>query len=320
MGKCNWHLPCHKSCPQMRPNARILPRYYFNFFQAFAYRKNMMKKTVLLIPIMTLLILSLSACGSSVERTLESGNQAFSEQAYEQALETYAHAMEMAPTMAEPVYNLANTLYRMEAFEQTGQLMGQALELASEELAQHGFYNLGNNFYQQQQMDGAVEAYKESLRLNPDDLDAKYNLELALQQQEQQSQEQQQEEEQQEQQDGDQQQDQNQSNQDQQEQDQSSQDQQEPQGQNPEGQEQQDDQGESGEDQQEQNQQNQAQNDQASPEEQEQHAQGQPQQLEGLTEEQARQILGAIGQSTETLQEKLQEIFGVPVAPFGKDW
>ena len=272
-----------------------------------------MKKTTLLIPIIILLALSLSACGSSVERTLDSGNKSFSEQAYDQALETYTRAMELAPTLAEPVYNLANTLYRMEAFEQTGQLMGQALELASEELAQSGFYNLGNNFFQQQQMDGAIESYKESLRLNPDDLDAKYNLELAMQQQEQQ-------EQQQEEQEQDQQQDQEQSGEDQQEGDQSGEDQQDQQDQNQDGQEQQDDQGQSGEDQQEGDQQNQDQNGEQSPEGQEQNAQGQPQQIEGLTEEQARQILAAIGQSTETLQEKLQEIFGVPIAPSGKDW
>jgi len=278
-----------------------------------------MKKTTLFIPIMILLAFSLSACGSSVERTLDNGNQAFGEQAYEQALETYAQAIEMAPTLAEPVYNLANTLYRMEAFEQTGQLMGQALQLGSEELTQHGFYNLGNNFFQQQQMDGAIESYKESLRLNPDDLDAKYNLELAMQQQ----QEQEQEEQEQEEQEQEQQQDQNQSSEDQQEGDQSGEEQQDqnggqdPQDQDQDGQEQQEDQSQSGEDQQ---QGDQNQNGEQSPEQQEQNAQGQPQQLEGLTEEQARQILAAIGQTTETLQEKLQEIFGVPIAPSGKDW
>ena len=55
-----------------------------------------MKKSFLLIPILIILALSLSACGSSVERTLDSGNKAFGEQAYEQALEIYAQAMEMA--------------------------------------------------------------------------------------------------------------------------------------------------------------------------------------------------------------------------------
>ena len=302
-----------------------------------AKEETIMKKSFLLIPILIFITLSLSACGSSVERTLDSGNKAFGEGAYEQAIETYSRVMEMAPTLAEPVYNLANTLYRLEAFEQTGPLMDQALQLASEELAQNGFYNQGNNYFQQQQMDNAIENYQESLRLNPDDLDAKYNLELAMQQQEQQQQEQEQQQEQQQQeqnqsgedqqeQESDQQQDQNQSEEDQQQGDQENEDQQDqngqqdPQDQNQDGEEGQKDQDQSGDQQQESDPQDQGQNDQGSPEEQEQNAQSQPQQLEGLTEEQARQILGAIGQSTETLQEKLQEIFGVPIAPSGKDW
>jgi tetratricopeptide (TPR) repeat protein len=282
-----------------------------------------MKKSIIFIPLWILLVLSLSSCGSSVERTLDSGNKAFGEQAYEQAIEIYTQAMEMAPTLAEPVYNLANTLYRMGAFEETGQLMGQALQLASDELAQHGFYNLGNSFFQQQQMDGAIESYKEALRLNPDDQDAKYNLELAMQQ-EQQQQEQEQQQEQQ---------DQNQSGENQQEQDQSGEgqddhNQEDQQAQNQEGEEQKDGQQQSGADQQdqdssgqeEQDQQNQGQDGKQPSQQEQQNAQGQPQQLEGLTEEQARQILAAIGQSTQTLQEKLQEILGVPIAPFGKDW
>ena len=67
-----------------------------------------MKKTFLFIPILILFALSVSACGSSVERTLDSGNKAFNEQAYDQALMNYSQAMEMAPTLAEPIYNLAN--------------------------------------------------------------------------------------------------------------------------------------------------------------------------------------------------------------------
>ena len=66
-----------------------------------------------------------------------------------------------------------------------------------------GFFNRGNALFQQQQFRQAVEAYKEVLRMNPDDQDAKHNLELALNQlpppEEEQDQEQEEEEEEQEQ-------------------------------------------------------------------------------------------------------------------------
>ena len=191
-------------------------------------------------------------------------------------------------------------------------------ESFSEELAEHGFYNLGNNFFQQELMPEAVEAYKESLRIDSHDLDAKYNLELAMVQQEQQEQQQQeQEQEQQEQEESSEdQQEQEQSEQGQEKQDQSqSEDSQGEPDQSEQEQGEQDQSGEDGEDQEQQDQNGEPQENQ-----EEQDGQGQPQQVEGLTEEQARQLLAAIGQSSETLQEKLQEIFGFAGMPPEKDW
>ena len=67
-----------------------------------------------------------------------------------------------------------------------------------------GFFNRGNASFQQQQYAQAVQAYMEVLRMNPDDQDAKHNLELALKQippDEQEEEEEQDEQEQEEEQD-----------------------------------------------------------------------------------------------------------------------
>ncbi|MEZ4589781.1 MAG: tetratricopeptide repeat protein [Chloroflexota bacterium] len=42
-------------------------------------------------------------------------------------------------------------------------------------------FNLGNSYFQLGDLEAAVVAYQIALRLNPNDLDAKHNLELALQ-------------------------------------------------------------------------------------------------------------------------------------------
>ena len=279
-----------------------------------------MKKYYIILPIFILAALAMSACGSSVERTLDSGNQAYLEQDYQQAMEKYGQAMEMDPKLGEPTYNLANTLYRLEAFEEAGQFLAQAIQTASDQLAEHGFYNLGNNFFQQELMPEAVEAYKESLRIDSHDMDAKYNLELAMVQQEQQEQQQQeQEQEQQEQEESSEdQQEQEQSEQGQEKQDQSQSE--DSQGEPDQSEQEQGEQDQSGEDGEDQEQQDQNQNGEPQENQEEQDGQGQPQQIEGLTEEQARQLLAAIGQSSETLQEKLQEIFGFSGMPPEKDW
>ena len=242
-----------------------------------------MKKTLVFLPILLLAVLALAGCGQSAERLNNEGNEAFANQDYEGALMAYHQAQEEAPELAEPHYNAANTHYRQAGYEQAQQELEQALvsEEGQGSLDQNSYYNLGNIFFQAEQYETAIEAYKEALRLDPDDLQAKQNLELALRQLQQQQQEQQQQEQQQ-----------DQENQDQQDQDQENQDQ--------------------NQDQQDQ--------DQAQDQQQDVQAGGQPQQIRGLTEEQARQLLEAASKGTESLEEFLQQILVFPGAPPKEDW
>ena len=308
------------------------------------------KKTPILILLALLVLLLATACSpSKVEKLNKEGNDAFTQQAFQEALVAYQTAQIEDPELAEPYYNAANALYRQGAYADALKQMQMALSFADqEELAQAGFYNLGNSSYNQQDLQTAVASYTESLLIDPDDQDAKYNLELALQQlQQQQNEEQQEEEQEQEEQeqeeseDGESQEEeqQDQSGEGEEEQDQSEESQEEEQDaeseegqESDEGQEQQeeeardesrDQEGEQGEGEQE--------------EEQEQEGQGQPQEgqpdekQEGqlnelpapgqrMTEEQAEQLLAAIARDGQTLQEKLGQIFAVPWTPPVQDW
>jgi Ca-activated chloride channel family protein len=268
-----------------------------------------MKKALILVPFLLLAVLALSGCGTSAANLNNKGNEAFAGQDYEAALTAYQEAQAAAPEAAEPYYNTANTRYRQGAYDQAQQSMKQALtgEQTVAGLDQQSYYNLGDTFFQAQQYGMAIEAYKEALRLNPDDLEAKQNLELALrrqQQQEQQQQEQQQQDEEQQPQDQ-QNQDQNAGENQDQPQDQQSQDQNQ------------------GENQQEQQNQDQASTDQQMPQDQDQNSEqagGQPQQVEGLSEEQAQQLFEAAAEGTESLEEALQQIMVFPSAPPAEDW
>ncbi len=115
------------------------------------------------------------------------------QQAYEEALAAYQTAQIKEPELAEPYYNAANALYRQGDYDAALEQLQIALSFADEDsLAQNSFFNLGNSSYNAQDLETAVAAYTESLLINPDDQDAKYNLELALQQQQQQEQQQEQ--------------------------------------------------------------------------------------------------------------------------------
>jgi Ca-activated chloride channel family protein len=239
----------------------------------------------------------LSACGTSPGRLVKDGNEAFASGDYLVAMEAYAEAQETAPDSAEPIYNSGNAQYRQERYPEAQESLQAALALSDGHLTQSAQYNLGNVAFQSAQWEAAIEAYKEALRINPNDEQAKYNLELALQQvQDQQNaedsessdspEEEQQEEREQEQED-------------------------QPDQGEAEDQEQTADRGE-----QEQPESREA----ADPDSGTPQSPQTPTQTEGLTEEQARQLLESIGENSETLQERLQQIFVAPGPDPEKDW
>ena len=165
---------------------------------------------------------------------MDVGNRAFDANLYEAALNAYAIAGESMPERAEPLYNSANALYRQERFREAISMYDELLTGRDLELAGRTTYNAGNALYGAGEHEQAIEMYKQALRYDPNDMDAKHNLELALahrvepqpppeQQQQQQDQQQQQEQQ------GQQQQDQPQQQQGEQQQDQQQQQEGEPQ-------------------------------------------------------------------------------------------
>ena len=124
----------------------------------------------------------LAACGPTPDQVNNSGHEPYASADYEAALDAYLGARDRAPKLGEPHYNTGNALYRMEEVEDSLNEYDEALKYARGDLRSRAFFNRGNAAFQAQQYIQAVEAYREVLRMNPDDLDAKHNLELALRQ------------------------------------------------------------------------------------------------------------------------------------------
>ena len=150
-------------------------------------------------------LICLLACGPTPAQVNNSGHEPYLEGDHGTALESYQDAQVRAPESGEPHYNSGNALYRTEEYKEALQSYDESLRHAGGELRSRGFFNRGNTAFQQEQYPEAVEAYEEVLRMNPDDADAKHNLELALrrmspedeQQQEEQQDEQEEEDEEQ---------------------------------------------------------------------------------------------------------------------------
>ena len=260
---------------------------------------------------LVLFALILAACTSEAQ-LLQEGNESFADGAYDEAAQAYVEAQQVAPELAEPVYNQANTQYRQEGLAEAERLLQEALQTADSTLAQSAYYNLGNVHFNNQNWEGAIGAYQEALRLNPADEDARHNLELAMQQlqQQQQQEEEQQQPEEEPQEEEDQQEEQSEDNQgDREDEEQDSGDKEQDENETADPEEPEDS----------EEQQNDPSADQQTAENQDQQSDT-PVQAQQLTPEQAKQLLEAVAQDAETLQEHLQQIYQAPGRPGGNDW
>lgn len=197
--------------------------------------------TKVLVALIVLCLASTAGAEDYID-LVKKGNQAYQQQDYKKALEYYHGAETELPESPELEYNIAGALHQEGGYEETVDRYTKALNTADIGLEAQSHYNLGNTHFRMGEYEKAITGYQNALEINPEDVDAKFNLELARrrlkeqikpeQQDQQQQQEQEKEKDQQQQQDQQQQNDEQQPQQqqpDQQEQQQQPQEQPEPQ-------------------------------------------------------------------------------------------
>ncbi|HYU30717.1 MAG TPA: tetratricopeptide repeat protein, partial [Thermoanaerobaculia bacterium] len=100
------------------------------------------------------------------------------------AAEAAGTALRLAPDDPRTRYNAGTAELGNHRLRQSIGLLEKAVRDAPPDLAPAAQYNLGNARLAAGDAAGAVEAYKQALRLAPADADAKHNLELALRERE----------------------------------------------------------------------------------------------------------------------------------------
>jgi tetratricopeptide (TPR) repeat protein len=118
----------------------------------------------------------LEAAGPGAEA--RKGGSAYEKKDWPGAVEYYSRALEKAPADKRLNFNIGNAYYRQEDYGKAEEFFSQAA--ASPKVAARAHYNRGNSFFKNGDMAGAIAGYRKAITLNPDDENAKFNLQLAL--------------------------------------------------------------------------------------------------------------------------------------------
>ena len=97
---------------------------------------------------------------------------------YDKALEKMLSEQVKDPENLELKYNIANTHYRLNHFDEAMKSYADVALSGDKDLSFKAYYNSGNVAYRQGKLEEAISYYEHSLEIKPDDEDAKYNLDF----------------------------------------------------------------------------------------------------------------------------------------------
>jgi tetratricopeptide (TPR) repeat protein len=130
-----------------------------------------------------------TAFGQKAEReSIREGNKFYNKGHFTEAEIAYRKSLEVNSRSFDGIYDLGNALYKQQKFpeaaEQYKLVAAQSQRFLSENPANVNrlaqvFHNLGNIGMEAKDYANSIEAYKQSLRLNPTDDETRYNLALA---------------------------------------------------------------------------------------------------------------------------------------------
>ncbi|MBC7552452.1 MAG: tetratricopeptide repeat protein [Taibaiella sp.] len=119
---------------------------------------------------------------AQTNRLLQQGNKLYSQQRYDEASASYMKALQKDPTNTAGLFNLGNALYQKKQFDSSRKIMASTANAIKDKGGKAAAnYNIGNTYMAQKKWEDAIASYKNTLRNNPQDVDAKYNLSYAEQ-------------------------------------------------------------------------------------------------------------------------------------------
>ena len=148
-------------------------------------------KYFLLTSTVLMFIFPYNSIGQNKKKLIKEGNKLYNDSSYNMAEMKYRKSLEKDQNYFNAAFNLADAVYKQERYGEASSFFESLKDNARNDLdLAHINHNLGNSLLKEGKLNEAIDAYKNSLRLNSSDDDTRYNLAYAQKMKKQQEQQQ----------------------------------------------------------------------------------------------------------------------------------
>ena len=148
-------------------------------------------KYFLLTSTLLMFIFPYNSIGQNKKNLIKEGNKLYNDSSYNMAEMKYRKSLEKDQNYFNAAFNLADAVYKQERYGEASSFFESLKDNARNDLdLAHINHNLGNSLLKEGKLNEAIDAYKNSLRLNSSDDDTRYNLAYAQKMKKQQEQQQ----------------------------------------------------------------------------------------------------------------------------------
>ncbi len=155
----------------------------FLIIEFFVSEKRKMNKKIA-VTVVIFLCAANASFAQNAKNEIIKGNEAYKKNNYDAAENSYRSALKIADNNTIASYNLGNTLYRKDNTDEAAESFDNTIKNSTDNVTkENAFYNKGVAYQKAKKLPECINAYENALMLNPQDEDARQNLQRALKEQ-----------------------------------------------------------------------------------------------------------------------------------------
>jgi Ca-activated chloride channel family protein len=137
------------------------------------------KKILIIVFILTWLYAG-TIYAQSDKRYIRQGNREYEKNKFSESEILYRKATDQNKNSPDAVFNTGDALYKQKKYEEAGKQFIENVKMNEDKTKKSAaMFNLGNSMLKANKLPESIDAYKGSLKLNPENMQAKFNLAYA---------------------------------------------------------------------------------------------------------------------------------------------